>query len=277
MILLARGALVLAEAWVGAWGARSPGELGDPHRRDCIAVVRHRGAGVDDPLASLVQGAAVGVQGCDVEVVPDPGHAVEVAEEGPGLHVTFAEQPGEDDLGLLMLALDRVVGDPKQPAVPLGRRRRRPESLQVGLVPDLPRLDRQRRAAGVILLVVVGPVAAPGPVARHRRLGEVRPCLLVGGAVERGPGELPVAHPRRGSVEEGNGPDSARGEVADDLVVFAPVEGTALGWLHPRPEKQHAVRPDLCVPHPLEVLIVERGPVGDAEELRPDGTGGGRG
>ena len=84
---------------------------------DRVAVVRHRGADVHDPLASLIQVAAVGVQGGDVEVVLDPGHAVEVVEEGPGLHVALAEQSGEDDLGLLVLALDRVVGDPKQPAV----------------------------------------------------------------------------------------------------------------------------------------------------------------
>ncbi len=257
VVALTGEALVLAEV-VGR--PRSPGELGDPYGRGPVGVVDHRRAELGDPLASLLHVAGVWVHRGDVEVLPGTGHPVEVAEEGPGLHVPIGEQSGQDDLGIRVRGLDRAVGVLKEHGVLRGRWRGREVSLQVGLVPDLPGLDRHGRArARVVLPVLVGPVGAAGPVARHRGLQEVPPRLPVAGAVDRGPGDVPAADPRRRPPHEGDRPDSARGKAADHQVVRRPAIG-APGWLHDPPGEQEAVRLDSSGRHPLAVLGVERRP-----------------
>ena len=148
--------------------------------------------------------------------------------------------------------------------------------LQIGLVPDLPGLDRQRRGARSVLLpVAVGPVAAAPSVARHRRLEEVLPRLLGKRAVDRGTRRA-RAHPLRRSPHEWDRPDSARGKAADDPVRLAsnrrrPGLGcTRLHWSRKRLVRTRAAA------IPWRSLLIQLSSLGDAEVLGSGGFGRGR-
>ena len=224
-LLLTRGALVVAEL-VGRPGP--PGELGEPRGGRPVTVVGHRRAELLGRPAEPSHVARIGMQGGGVEVVLCPGYPIEVVEEVPSRDVPVGGHSCEHDLGLRGPAFDRVVGDLKQPRVLLdrlvGRCPRREIFLQIGLVPDLPGLDRQRdRVVSEPLAVAVGPVAAAGPVARHRRPEEVLPCLYVDRRAERGTRGGPSAHPLRRPPHERGRSDSARGKRADQPVPWAPV------------------------------------------------------
>src|SRR6185295_9378792 len=218
-------------------------------------------------------------QGGGVEVGLGTRHPVEVVEEGPGIHVSVGEQAGEDDPGIRIHALDRVVCDPKQCRVPPGGGRGRVVPLQIGLVPDLPELDRQRRGVRSKRLFVLppgGPVSTAGPIARHRSLEEVSPRLFVGDAVKRGPRDVAAADPARRPPHERHGSDSLRSKAANEPVPAAPVVG-ARGFLYFPPLEHEAGGLDPGVRHPLAVLRIKL-TLGDAEELRPDRRAGrGRG
>ncbi len=235
----------------------------------------HRGAHLDDLLADAIDGAPVGVQGSRVEVPLRARHlAVELLEEipGPDPGARVARQPAEHDLGLRIHARDRAVGELEQGAVLLRVRIRDPVLLQVGLVPDLPRLDRQRRRAGSeVLVVAAAPVRAAGAVALCDRLQERLPGEPVLGPIDRGVRRV-AGHPLRISPNRRDHPDPARGQLADEVVLRAPPEVGAVLRLHRLPLEQIAERVNPGRSHRLHVPAVERRALAllDAEELGSD-------
>ena len=191
--LLALEALVDSEL-VGR--VRPPADLCDPKWGLPVAVLLHHPAKLLERVLDLAEVGAVRMQGRGVEAALHVPDRVEVVEEVPGLPIRVGDHPGEHDPSLRVLAGDRGVGDPQQLRVLAGRWIGGEELRQIGLVPDLPGLDRPRRGVhSELLAVAVRPVAAARSVARHRRLEEVPPCVPVGGALERGVAREPPTQP----------------------------------------------------------------------------------
>src|SRR5262245_37692585 len=104
---------------------------------------------------------------------------------------------------------------------------RREELLQVGLVPDLPVVDRQRRLAGMLLVVEPGrgPVDATVAVALHRLCEELPPRLALLRPVDRGHVRS-ASHVAGRAVDDREDRDALAREPADYPVVALPVELT---------------------------------------------------
>ena len=140
-----------------------------------------------------------------------PGHPVEAFEEDVGVHaeaaalVGFAEQPGEDHLGARVGRLDRPVADLQQAGV-AGRRDREGEVEEVGLVPDLPGVDRLPAVEPDAVLgehagAVFAPEVAARAVAFDHPADEAHPAAPHAAVVDRQPRAL-APGPARHSGEE---------------------------------------------------------------------------
>ena len=247
---------------------RPPADLCDPKRRLPVVVLSHHPAELLERVLDLVDLGGVRVQGRGVEAALHVPDVVEAVEEVPGLRIRVGEHAAEHDPGIRIPALDRDFGDPQQLGVLACRWVRRKELLQVGLVPDLPGMDRQRRGVrSELLAVAVRPVAAARSVTRHGRLEEGLPCPSVGGAPERGSG-WGAGHPARAPPQERHGPDSIPGKAADQPVAHAPGDGSPARLKH-RPVEQQALCPYLGGAQSLEVPAIELLFMVHAEELRP--------
>src|SRR5262249_1177008 len=134
----------------------SPGELGDPERgRRVVMALDH----VADPLYLLLElGHVLGVwmERRGVEEGLDPSYRVELLQEVPRGDIPIPRHPGQADLGTRVDALDGGRGDLQEPRVLAGRGVWGEELLDVRLVPDLPRGDRQWSGRRAELLVVLG-------------------------------------------------------------------------------------------------------------------------
>ena len=162
-----------------------PAELGDPQPHDVVCRALRLAQRPADLHLHLVDPLRVGVQRDRVELVLDPGDRVHLAQELRLRDLGRSEHPGEQDLGVGVGGVDRVRGKPDQVGVFLGVGVGVEVLLAVGLVPDLPLLDR----VGDALVRRVGEVGLPE--------GSVRPVAANGGVDEVLPAGARLAVQRR--------------------------------------------------------------------------------
>ena len=131
----------------------------DPKRLRSLPVGGHRLADVVEVVEHPRNGGRVGIRGHDVECGPGAGLVVDVTEEGPcgGSIRRVAQKAREHHLRLRVRLLDHRVREGQQLRVGGGGRGGH-RTLQIGFVPDLPGVDRQRCLAGMLCSVGAAPV-----------------------------------------------------------------------------------------------------------------------
>ena len=165
----------LADHEAARRSGRGPPDLGDQDRR----VVAGRGDDGPDRAQEVQRLHLVGRVGVDRDRVQRrPGarvvHPLDEREHRVGAREGAVRDPGGDDVGPGVDALDPRARHPEELGVGAGVRTARPEGRQVGLGPHLPVADRDvgRRRMGF-------PVCPARPVPAHQRRGEIRHVLRI--------------------------------------------------------------------------------------------------
>ena len=215
---------------VGGIGrGRAPADLADPKRLRALPIGPHRVPDVAEVVEHARNGARVRIRRHDVECGPGAGLLVDVTEEGPSRESIrwVAQKAREHHLRLRVRLPDHRVREGQQLRVGRGGRGVH-RSLQVGFVPDLPGIDRQRCLAGMLRSVGAAPVVPARAVAPDRRAQVRAPgvSLRLGGDRR---GDRRARHPARRSPHHRQHPDPLGGEAADHGVGRGPIPASRLG------------------------------------------------